>query len=70
MLKCVCLCRVSFIQDFEYWEGRTSKFGIDMEGSIAHKTRGGSGNMLPQNFFFIDALGLIDRHSGSTSSQF
>ena len=35
MLECVCV--QGFIQDFEYWEGRTPKFGVDMEGCIAHK---------------------------------
>ena len=28
---CVCVC-VGFIQDFEYWEGETPKFGVNVEG--------------------------------------
>ena len=30
MLECVCV--QGFIQDFEYWEGGTPKFGVDVEG--------------------------------------
>ena len=32
MLECVCVCVQEFIQDFEFWEGENSKFGIVVEG--------------------------------------
>ena len=30
MLECVCV--QGFIQDFEFWEGGTPKFGVDVKG--------------------------------------
>ena len=32
MLECVCVCVQGFIQDFEFWEGGTPKFGVGVEG--------------------------------------
>ena len=32
MLECVCVCVQGFIQDFDFLEGRTPKFGVDVEG--------------------------------------
>ena len=44
MLECVCVCVQGFMQDFEYWEGGTPKFGIGVEWRefIAQNNLGGS----------------------------
>ena len=33
---CVCGWVQGFIQDFEFWEGGTPKFGVDVEGCMSH----------------------------------
>ena len=49
--------------------GGTPKFGVDIEGG--EHNQGDLGACSPRFFFFlIDALILILRHSGGTSSQF
>ena len=44
---CVCVCVQDFIQDFEFSEGgKSPKFGVDVEGCIAHNNSRGT-----QDFF-------------------
>ena len=65
------MCVQGLIQGFEFWEGGLQSSVLTWRGCIAYNYQGESGGMLPQIYFLkLDALRLILRHSGGTSSQF
>ena len=68
----MCVSVQGFIQDFEFWEGgEVQNSVLPWRGCIAHNNLGGVGlgACSPRFKKYIDALGLILRHSGGTSSQ-
>ena len=69
---CVCVCVQVSYTILSFGREGTPKFGVMLRECIALNNYGGLGVRSPVvvDFFLIDALRLILRHSGGTSSQF